>query len=626
MEKTKINSNDLKVLINNFETVPLFKIDQDENQDVTLKKINSSRPVGYHQFCFDSKLNKYKSIDKGDSIENQSEELECNPYLYSKNIKFVHERAMEMCYICRDKDIPSVCLWSWDFGKKLEISKLILNMLFMTFEENSGVDWYLSTEISNDMVLALRNKNYEKIMNKIQDEFLKLPLELVSPVYFDKKLNLTELVGGSKKFYLSCIMSNTGSPYKTQLFRSKFLTKFTQEDDDYLHLHTPPKFNYPFNIYFEVSLSNNIKDYQEETLDFNGKQKNNYYFIEIDENIDTLQDNNSYKTMNWDSVRVGDWLFDMGFYDLIERFSYQNINGETLLTRGLSILPNNFLQNTTKRNKYIESLNRLLSLNKMNLILSPQQLQQQLLQLQQQQQQLQQLQQLQLQDDNNNNNNNIQPIEQPIASADDQNNLVPTANASPLYSNQYSDKSILFLNYLDEKEKKQLNSNNNNNKLPDESSKNQLNLDDTTKLKLNDISSSNYKLIIKNNVIHVHKLVLSQNSDYFNALFTSNFCENLNSTCTFETDDEKLTIESLELLMKFIYLQSQEEALKFLKQQDFKQLKALLHLSDRFLFKQKELIEKFVVWSINSVNLKIIDQEFNNNNLISLFTKYYLNH
>ncbi|KAN0055197.1 hypothetical protein ACTA71_008296 [Dictyostelium dimigraforme] len=525
---------------------------------------------------------------------------------------------MEMCYICRDKDTPSVCLWSWDFGKKLEISKLILNMLFMTFEENSGIDWYLSTEISNDMVMALRNRNYEKIMNTIQDEFLKLPLELVSPVYFDKKLNLTDLVNGSKKFYLSCIMSNN-SPYKTQLFRSKFLTKFTQEDDDYLHLHTPPKFNYPFNIYFEVSLSNNSnnkKGYQETLFDFNGggKQRNNYYFVEVDENIDTVQDNNSFKTINWDSVRVGDWLFDMGFYDLIERFSFQNVNGEALLTRGLSILPNTFLQNTAKRNKYIEALNRLLALNKMDLILSPQQLQQQ----QQQQQQLQQQQQQQQMDQPIE-----QPIEQPIASADDQQMLVPTANASPLYSNQYSDKSILFLNCLDEKEKKQLN--NFNNKLPDESSKNQLNLDDATKLIFNDTNSSNYKLIIKNDVIHVHKSILSQNSDYFNALFTSSFCENLNSTCTFDTDDEKLTTQSLELLMKFIYLQSQEEALNFLKQQDFKQLKVLLHLSDRFLFKQKELIEKFLIWSINSVNLKIIDQEFNNNNLISLFTKYYLN-
>ncbi|EGC32559.1 hypothetical protein DICPUDRAFT_155432 [Dictyostelium purpureum] len=548
-------SNKFKVLVNQTEEINLYKYDLNDvdNDSLNYNIINTNRPIAYHNFCFDSKKYDYISTDRFNLKENKTESLQKKPYLYSNNIKFVHERYNEMCYICSYDLNSSVLIWSWEFDRQIEITELIMNTIFMTLDQGGEINWYISTELSNEIngQLSLEENN---IVQLVRDQFIKIPFDLESPVYFDQKVNLTNFVKNSNKLYLACIIDNDEDQNKNQLFRSKYIYNLDQVDQE--PLHKPQKHQYPFSMFFNLSLKNDLA-FKKPIVQI---KENPVYFFreEMDFSYQNIKKNQPIK---WDGQRVGDWLFDLGFYELIPRFKANGIDGKKLLENGINNLPDNFIQDLKKRKRYIKSLNQLLQ------------------------------------------NSNMGTVSVGTYASEGR------AERSK-YSHQYKDDSILILDTqarIDEQFEKDL---------------------ETTgfvSLELGDKENSNYKIMVDDKEFFIHKELLSNSSDYFKALFNSNFNENLSGEIIFKEDTDNLTKESLQIVLELTYLHTEENKIDYLKKLSLYQIVTVLKVCDRLFFNGlKNVTEKYVIWNIKYENLKYFNEIFKFNNNIHLFSNFLI--
>ncbi|KAM9960660.1 hypothetical protein ACTFIW_009807 [Dictyostelium discoideum] len=606
----EVIKNDLeyKVKINNKDIVPLYMLEIDID-NLTSKEIEFKRPISYHEFSYDTKSNQYKSIKNYENKKKEKEKEEKeqehdekaiiiikNQYLYSSNLKYKYETGWEMCFIGRDNQSRGIAIWSWEFDPRLEITNLFINMLFMTFDSNSIINWYISTK-SNEAILkeSFKRMDSHEVYSIITDQlnFTLLPLNLpTTPIHFDKKLDLTDYLklnnknnnnNNATRFFLACVMENNKND-RTQLFRCKssnYFKKFGTSNTN-PNQHPDPIYDYPFTIHFNLSQKSTItnqligEEEEEEELDYTYNNNNNhsedcrqnnnkfnqlnnfYYFNEEDESIELIRKIKLSKIHKWDNERVLQWLFDIQVYSLIRLFKELRIDGIKLLTFQIELLPISFTENNIEKLKFIKELSKLLLIsgqrNEILLKSIEEEKQQKFTQFQHQYNQ-------------------------------------SKSTILSLKSNLIQNKKLI---------RKIKIKNNNNNKEEEE-----------IKL-LNDENTSNCQLIIQGRIFKAHKEVLIKSSEYFKTILTcESFEESTNGVINFECDID-LTSESLRIILELIYMQTNDIQLEFLKNLGLNQLKSTLILSDRFLLvdsvcKLSQLIENFIIWKINSKNINLIN-------------------
>ncbi|KAN0000035.1 hypothetical protein ACTFIZ_008500 [Dictyostelium cf. discoideum] len=623
-----------KVKINNKDIVPLYMLEIDI-ENLAAKEIEFKRPISYHEFSYDTKSNQYKSIKnkKKDGKEEVEKTIIIkNQYLYSSNLKYKYENGWEMCFISRDNHSRGIAIWSWEFDSRLEITNLFINMLFMTFDSNSIINWYISTNPNETMFNESfkrmdSHEIYSIITNQIN--FTLLPLNLpTTPIHFDKKLDLTDYLKLNNKnnnnnnynkptrFFLACIMENNKND-RTQLFRCKssnYFKKFGTLNTN-PNQHPDPIYDYPFTIHFNLSQKSTITNQligeeeeeeeggegREEEKDCRQNNNNNnnnnnkfnqlnnfYYFNEEDESIELIRKIKLSKIHKWDNERVLQWLFDIQVYSLIRLFKELRIDGIKLLTFQIELLPISFTENKIEKSKFIKELSKLFLISgQRNEILLKSIEQQKFTQFQHQYNQ-------------------------------------SKSTILSLKSNLIQKKKLIRKIKI-KKKKNNNNNNNNNNSNKDEEEEEE---EEGIKL-LNDENTSNCQLIIQGRIFKAHKEILIKSSEYFKTILTSEtFEESTSGVINFECDTD-LTSESLRFILELIYMQTNDIQLEFLKNLDLNQLKSTLILSDRFLLvdsvcKLSELIENFIIWKINSENIKLINNLFNFNQKILNFTNFIL--
>ncbi|KAM9961718.1 hypothetical protein ACTFIR_004577 [Dictyostelium discoideum] len=584
----EVIKNDLeyKVKINNKDIVPLYMLEIDID-NLTSKEIEFKRPISYHEFSYDTKSNQYKSIKNYKNKKKKKEEEEeehdektiiKNQYLYSSNLKYKYETGWEMCFIGRDNQSRGIAIWSWEFDPRLEITNLFINMLFMTFDSNSIINWYISTK-SNEAILkeSFKRMDSHEVYSIITDQlnFTLLPLNLpTTPIHFDKKLDLTDYLklnnknsnnnnNNATRFFLACVMENNKND-RTQLFRCKssnYFKKFGTSNTN-PNQHPDPIYDYPFTIHFNLSQKSTItnqligeeeeeEDEEEQDYTYNNNNNNNhsedcrqnnnkfnqlnnfYYFNEEDESIELIRKIKLSKIHKWDNERVLQWLFDIQVYSLIRLFKELRIDGIKLLTFQIELLPISFTENNIEKLKFIKELSKLLLIsgqrNEILLKSIEEEKQQKFTQFQHQYNQ-------------------------------------SKSTILSLKSNLIQNKKLI------RKIKIKNNNNNNNNKEEEEEIK-----------LLNDENTSNCQLIIQGRIFKAHKEVLIKSSEYFKTILTcESFEESTNGVINFECDID-LTSDSLRIILELIYMQTNDIQLEFLKNLGLNQLKSTLILSDRFL-------------------------------------------
>ncbi|EGC28549.1 hypothetical protein DICPUDRAFT_160017 [Dictyostelium purpureum] len=148
------------------------------------------------------------------------------------------------------------------------------------------------------------------------------------------------------------------------------------------------------------------------------------------------------------------------------------------------------------------------------------------------------------------------------------------------------------------------NNNNNNNK--------------ELEVRVND-DTSDYKIIIKDKEINVHRKMLSK-IEYFRVLFNSIFKENKENFSKFDDED----YETFKSLLEILYLHN-EEKVEFLKTLEPIQLRNILFLSNRLLYQKLEfMIENYILWNVNTENAMDVYNGFAGNEPIQLFTENFL--
>ncbi|KAK5575899.1 hypothetical protein RB653_007034 [Dictyostelium firmibasis] len=616
------NDLEYKVKINNKDLVSLSMLEFDK-RSLTAKDIKSKRPVAYHQFYYDTKKNQYNSIRNSNYNGNKKNEEELtlikHQYLYSSNLKFKHETGWEMCYIGRENHGRAITIWSWEFDSRLEITNLFINMLFMTFDSNSIVDWYISSK-ENDILLNKKitdsNEIYSLIVNQPWN-FTLLPLNLPnSPVHFEKKLDLSDYFKVNNninsnttqtRFYLACIMDKNKND-RIQLFRCKSSNYFNKygNSNPNPNQHPDPIYNYPFSVYFTLSQKSSITDQligddeydynysnnnnyntsncEEECKEFNKfNQLNNfYYFNEEDESINNIRKLKFSKIHKWSNERVLQWLFDIQLYSLIMLFKELRIDGIKLLTFQIELLPITFTENQEEKSKFIKELSKLILISG-------------------------------------------QKNELQLSKSIEQKNIEYSK-----FRHQYClNKSTILSLKSNLLQKKQLIRGNRMNS-DNENNNNYRNRGNEEEIKLlNDENTFNFKFIIENKILKVHKEVLIKSSEYFKTILTSDtFKETSERIINFQVDDE-LTFNSLRIVLELIYMKTKDIQLEFLKVLDLNQLKSTLILSDRFLLvdsgcKLSQLIENYIIWTIDSKNINIIHGLFSFNLKILNYTNFSL--
>ncbi|KAF2076828.1 hypothetical protein CYY_001856 [Polysphondylium violaceum] len=231
--------------------------------------------------------------------------------------------------------------WKWNFDESLTISKLLIVLNYALFNFSCSIDWFVSTE-----------KDIE--FNQNPDSWKRIPLYRTgTKIYIEKQLDLTPFVKDCNSFHLVVLLDSSNSHSEhAQIFR-----KSSNQSENNPNPIPISKFDFPFSIDIDLSPKYNS------TLNL---QKDNYNNMDIQQENNNNNNNNSNgKILNsdlfmkqiyekvklktksyndidpqqWDTNRVCQWLFDNGFYQLIDFFTNEKKTGKDIFTLEKNLIP-----------------------------------------------------------------------------------------------------------------------------------------------------------------------------------------------------------------------------------------------------------------------------------------------
>ncbi|EAL72649.1 hypothetical protein DDB_G0270598 [Dictyostelium discoideum AX4] len=278
------NNNIPSLILNQFDKIKLniesdFKNNNNKNKNLInynnknnnknsiINNINKNKNhYSYHQICYEPKFNKNKLI----KICNKNETILNNQLYYCDNVHF-HKK----CYF--DKNDNGLCIWSWEFGKNVVITRCLTQFSFSLDSTEKGIDLY----IGNEFFKGNKDKN---VTEYVKRNFYKLPIDKILGSIFNLEMDLSEYTIGFGKLCIVCIM-NGGN-----------FNEFGSNQDN-------NTFNCTFKLCenFQINNSNNSDNSNSDNDNNNqnnSSNKESFCFIKKDISVKSIENSNT-SSSNW---------------------------------------------------------------------------------------------------------------------------------------------------------------------------------------------------------------------------------------------------------------------------------------------------------------------------------------